>query len=448
METKRLNLRVEIKAVDTAQRIIQGHAAAYSNTDRTGDAIQPGAFDRSLKESGGDVLVFVGHDSSKLPVGEPIEIRSDTHGLYTQTKIYETADGDALLEVAKQRLKSGRTLGMSIGYRTVKERWAGKVRQLLDVDLVEYSFLASPALAANPQATVVGTKARKAQKATGNGPVITTEDSYEELREDLAEAAAILLERSYVSVCATFTDHVIVVGYMDDDQHYWDIPYTLDTDGDPVLGEASEVDPAFVPAAVKARAQLQEEPSVKVMTAEMKAALPDGAFAFIADGGTLDEEKKTVPRASRHYPHHDDKGHVDLDALKGSFEEALAAGEHVDAIAHLHRHLMAAEHSGVDDAHTKQWSGGAAARLLVASLKLARLAESVAADRTAMERLGIDTKSGGRINAATRMQIKAVHSSIGYLQENADSIERGDDGTAQVDVFRSAFELLTLEEVA
>lgn len=440
---------VEIKAVDTAQRLITGHAAAIGNKDRVGDVIDTGAFDRTLKEND-DVLVFIGHDSSRLTVGEPVSIRPDTKGLLTQTRVYNTPAGDELLEVAKQRMASGKTLGMSIGYRTVKSRNSGGARHLLDVDLVEYSFLASPALAANPEATVTGVKRHK---ATGSGPVITTDDSYEELREDLATAAAIRLGRSYVSVCCTFSDHVIVAGYMDDDTHYWDIPYTLDADGEPELGEPSEVDPAFVPASAKARAIPPEEKPVKVWTAEMKAALPDSAFAFVEPGGVLDMERKTVPRTARHFAHHGADGLVDMDLLSAALQDAETSEHGPKVIAHLKRHAVKAglplfAVDGPDDAHTPEWTAGVAPQLLTLTVKMAGLAERAAADRQAMERLGLPTNGGERVNSALMTELKAARDHLTRMIDQAESIDRGEDGKLRVDLFRHRLAMLELEEVS
>lgn len=162
-EPQHLDTTVDLKAVDVSQRLIEGHAAAFSNKDRQGDVIDPKAFDRTLRESP-DVLVFIGHDASRMPVGEPISISPDAKGLLTRTRVYNTPAGDELLEVAKQRLANGRTLGMSIGFRARKDRFAGGARHLTDIDLLEYSFLASPALAANPEATVTGVKGKSQEE--------------------------------------------------------------------------------------------------------------------------------------------------------------------------------------------------------------------------------------------------------------------------------------------
>jgi hypothetical protein len=44
--------------------------------------------------------------------------------------------------------------------------------------------------------------------------------------------------------------------------------------------------------------------------------LPDSAFACIDPGGEKDEQGKTVPRAKRHYPHHNRAGEVDTPHLR------------------------------------------------------------------------------------------------------------------------------------
>lgn len=455
LNPQRLFTRVEIKAVDTTQRLIEGYAAAFSNLDRTGDVIDKGAFDRTLKENT-DVVAFIGHDSSKLQVGEAISIKADADGLLTTTSVYNTADGDALLEVARRRLARGKTLGMSIGYRTVKQKQVGNTRHLLDVDLVEYSFLASPDFAANPLATVTGVKGRK---ATGVGQVITTEDSYEDLIDDLEDAAQIALSVYYVCVCATFSNHVIVSTYSTDDPGeavYYDFPYTLNADGEPELGEPTEVDPAFVPADAKARAESHTPEGTRMLPtkttpwdAAFVASLPDSAFAHIEGDGhsTKDDTDRTVPRSLRHYAHHNADGSVDADHLAHALEHAAGAGGEIGAkaLAHLERHAQLGD---AIDAHAPEWSEGAAASLVSITFKLDRLCHELAHDRAAMERLEIDTKKGARLNSNMRARLKDLHSSLGQILEWAESIEKGDDGKMRVDMFRHRLAMLQLEEVS
>jgi len=451
----KLFTRIEIKAVDTTQRLVSGYAGATGNLDRTGDIMDKGAFDRTIKENP-DVVAFIGHDSSRLQVGEAIEMRADEHGLFTTTSIYNTADGDALLEVAKRRLARGKTLGMSIGYRTVKQKMENGTRHLLDVDLVEYSFLASPDFAANPLATVTGVKARK---AAGIGQVITTEDSYEDLIDDLEDAASLALGVGYVCVCATFANHVVVSTSDPNDMGdmvFYDIPYTLDADGDPELGTPTPVDPAFVPADAKARAAKEARPMTidtrsVAWDAAFVSALPDSAFAHIEGGGSQakDDSDRTVPRSLRHYPHHNQDGSVDQAHLEHAIEHAsgdIAGDIGSKALAHLAAHGFAAAHGA--DAHAADWADGAASTLLVINLKLGQVIADVAEDRRSMERLGIDTKKGARLNSTMRNRLKDLHSSLGQILDWAEQIDKGDDGKARVDMFRHRLAMLTAEEVS
>lgn len=205
------------------------------------------------------------------------------------------------------------------------------------------------------------------------------------------------------------------------------------------LKSLAAADPLLLPIAREAE-QAQA-------TKEAKAVeLPDSAFAFIEDG-VLDAEKKTFTR-NRHYPHHDESGTVDLDAVATALTDAIKSDRPAFVVAHLKRHLMAAESGGQDDAHSVQWSEGAAPEILANSLKMMALAEKVAGDRLAMERLGMDTKSGARLNTSGRTELKDLHSSIGQRLEWADNIERGEDGKSRVDMFRHRLAMLELEEVS
>lgn len=556
MDPQRLFTRLEVKNVDTSQRLIEGYAAAFLNRDRTGDVIEPKAFDRSIKENH-DVVAFIGHDSSKLPVGEPISMRADANGLLTTTSIYATADGDALLEVARRRLSRGKTLGMSIGYRVAPggSTMEKGVRHLTDVDLVEYSFLASPDFAANPLAQMTGVKAKKDSVL---GQVITYDDSYEDLIDDLEDAAEEALGVMDVCVMATFPTHVVVcvMGPQmmgDEDSTYYDIPYQLDANKEPVLGTPVAVDQAYVPskeatekaapsagydpgtsrpgasgrsdyayidsngrghlpigdaahvrAAMSRFDQTQFESDAKKTAAAKKivararslnievspdsavakaagagksltrqetkrmpqntqpwdaafvALLPDDAFAHIEGNGlsAKDDTGRTVPRAARHYAHHNHDGTIDAEHLAHALSHAQTVADGEDpiardiaakSVAHLGSHAYA-EYHGIDS-HAPEWSEGAAAALLIVGYKLDECVADIAKDRLAMERTGIDTKKGARLNSGMRSRLKELHNSLGQILEWADKVEKGEDGKMLVDMFRHRLALLQVDEV-
>jgi hypothetical protein len=141
--TSQAHFSLEIKAVDTSERLIEGYAAVTGNVDQGSDIIEPGAI--RMK---GDPLVFVGHNLSGLPVGLSVEAREDGHGLFTRTKVHQTNVGDDLLAVAKERLAAGKPLGMSIGYFPKEWSWENRdgkrVRVLKELDLFEYSYTSIP----------------------------------------------------------------------------------------------------------------------------------------------------------------------------------------------------------------------------------------------------------------------------------------------------------------
>lgn len=447
METKTLPIGFELKSV--TGRTIEGYAAAWAK-DRVNDIISSTAFDRTI-QANPDVAIFVGHDSTKLPVGHPIEMRADSHGLFTKSHIYDTPDGNALLTVARERLAKGRTLGMSIGFRTVKDHWDAKqkARILEDVDLIEYSFLASPLLAANPQAVAIGVKATS-----------LVEGSYEDMQGDLRMAASALLG-GYCCVCATYPDHVIVMAdalgadsSASGESTYWDIPYTLDKDGEPVLGEAKPVQAAFVDGAAKARgdAALKEHKATMGADARNPAKggslleLDDTAFAYIDSGGMLDQEQKTVPRSHRHVPHHHADGTPDLDAVKAFLE---APGDEHKALGHMMEHAWDAGMFGLKS-HTSSSdrTTGASRSLLEVAYRLLMLADRTAEDRWAMKRGDLDPRDGARLYKPAQAELKAITDLLNQTLQRAQEIDRGEDGAALTDMFRTAFELLDLEEVA
>lgn len=447
METKTLPIGFELKAV--TGRTIEGYAAAWAR-DRVNDIIDPKAFNRTVAENP-DVAIFVGHDSTKLPVGHPIEMRADSHGLFTKSHIYDTPDGNALLTVAKERLAKGRTLGMSIGFRTVKDHWDAKqkARILEDVDLIEYSFLASPMLAANPQAVALGVKATS-----------LVEESYEDLQGDLADAATAALGGSYCCVVATYPNHAIVMAMSpgDPDGEYWDFPYTLGPDMEPTLGEPKPVQRAFVDAAAEARGKAFREKAalaikVSADSAVAQAAkggplmdLKDSAFAYVEPGGVLDTEQKTVPRSHRHVPHHGEDGSVDLATVTAFLE---APGDEQKAIAHMMAHAWDAGLFGLKShgEHADRTTGASRAFLEVAYRAL-MLADRAAEDRWAMKRANLDTKDGQRLYPASLNEAKALADQMQQICTQAEQIDRGEDGAAVASMWRTAFELLDLEEVA
>lgn len=141
----------EVKGIDDAGHI-EGIAAGYGNVDFGGDRILPGAFkDALLGRKSVPMLLF--HDHHR-PVGRWTEFLETDEGLFAKGKIStKTRDGGEAYELAKD----GALAGLSIGYDCPPEgkRMAGKVRELLKLDLHEVSLVS---IGMNPRAQIHGVK--------------------------------------------------------------------------------------------------------------------------------------------------------------------------------------------------------------------------------------------------------------------------------------------------
>ena len=58
MDTK--DLKFDIKSANDATGTFEGYASVYGNVDSYGDAVMPGAFDASIRERAGKVVIHFG----------------------------------------------------------------------------------------------------------------------------------------------------------------------------------------------------------------------------------------------------------------------------------------------------------------------------------------------------------------------------------------------------
>ncbi|WP_416463973.1 HK97 family phage prohead protease [Sphingomonas sp. VDB2] len=118
---------------------IEGLAAAYNNIDFGGDIILPGAFTKTLK--GRKSLPMLMYHDQRIPVGVWSEFSDSQRGVSMKGRIVtSTAAGIEALALARE----GALSGLSIGYRSVKERFTDKARELIEVVLHEVSLVAIP----------------------------------------------------------------------------------------------------------------------------------------------------------------------------------------------------------------------------------------------------------------------------------------------------------------
>ncbi len=108
------------------------------------ETIDRGAFDRTISERGpARVKLLCQHDSKTLPIGRATTLRPEASGLYGELRVSETDLGEQVLTLVRDQALDG----LSIGFRTIRERWSPdrKLRHLLEIRLDEISVVNFPA---------------------------------------------------------------------------------------------------------------------------------------------------------------------------------------------------------------------------------------------------------------------------------------------------------------
>lgn len=392
----RLGGAFKIKTVDFGSRVIAGWAAYHGNLDRVADIIEPAASVKAVArlKAPSDVGVFIGHDLGRLPVGVPVKIEAHPEGLYTETKIFEGPTGDDLLGAARGLREHGQSLGMSIGYRVHDarpDRVGGKsIRRLTDYSLHEYSFAASQAIA-NPAALVTGVKI--------GGSMYTVRE-------------------------------------MDGRWHVM-------RDGDSIANYATE-------AEANDRVERLKQPADDGK-AVLPNTLPDSAFLYVAEGGQLDDEGKTVPRTLRHFRYRDDSGDLDADALKVAVSEipesktaGLDDGPALRLQARARALLESASGLAVKtvDADRPEWREGTPITMRGLAYRLIDLSEAAADQHAAMRLLGDDTKTGERLKPDVRTAVRELAQRLVGLADRAEYVDRDMDGAADIAQRRRRLQLM------
>lgn len=142
MEQK--TFKLEIKELSEAGEF-EGYASIYGIVDLQNEVVDRGAFNRTLQHKKGKVFLLDGHDPDKR-IG--VVYLEDT-GFGLKAK--------GILNLAKERarevyedikfyLSHSLPLGMSIGFKTIKDSWEGMVRHLKELALWEVSVVTFPAL--------------------------------------------------------------------------------------------------------------------------------------------------------------------------------------------------------------------------------------------------------------------------------------------------------------
>jgi len=142
-EKKFVDLSIETIEADGR---FAGYASLFGQVDLGKDAVEPGAFAKSLRERGASGIRMLWQHDPNEPIGTWIDIREDSRGLYVEGKLTK---GVARAREVLELMRSGAIDGLSIGFRTVRAR-PGKagVRYIQEADLWEISVVTFPMLPA------------------------------------------------------------------------------------------------------------------------------------------------------------------------------------------------------------------------------------------------------------------------------------------------------------
>lgn len=138
--------RRAITELRAAGRKLEGYAARFNVEARIGtftEIIRAGAFAASLR-SGKDILALVDHDAKRVLArtrSGNLRLTEDSQGLEFEISVPDTTFGADVLELAER----GDLGGMSFAFTVPKdgERWTGRKRELLAVDLHEISVVSA-----------------------------------------------------------------------------------------------------------------------------------------------------------------------------------------------------------------------------------------------------------------------------------------------------------------
>lgn len=148
MEYKAVQFKAD--AVDAEKRIVSGYASTY-DLDQGGDIIIKGAFAKTLETGSKRVKVLWQHNS-QMPIGRPISMTEDDKGLFVESYIAKTRQGDEALELAKEGIIDSMSIGYMVNQSEDKD---DGVRVISELTLMEYSLVTWPM---NESAVITGVK--------------------------------------------------------------------------------------------------------------------------------------------------------------------------------------------------------------------------------------------------------------------------------------------------
>lgn len=127
----------EVKDIDAMKGVVRFYGAAFGNEDSQMDVIQPGTFRKTIEDRGpkgsNRIKVLYQHDPWK-PIGIPLELVEDSHGLMVTAKIAATMQGKDVLVLYEAGVINEHSIGGDVLRRDETDR-----RNILEMRLWEIS---------------------------------------------------------------------------------------------------------------------------------------------------------------------------------------------------------------------------------------------------------------------------------------------------------------------
>jgi len=234
------------KALDEKAGTFEALVSVFGNVDHIGDRVMPGAFTKSIEDwraKGDPIPIIWSHQwndpNAHIGSADPADVEQTAKGLLIKGQL----DLDNPFAAQVYRLiKDRRVKEWSFAYDTIDEKRAKDGANNLNVlDIIE----AGPTLKGmNAETETITVKARDAKA------YLYLDGSMEALQDELLEACQAWAMQSgspgWAWLEATFTDRVVfgVETYSAGtwDETYYEATYTVGDDGDPVLGDVTEVE--------------------------------------------------------------------------------------------------------------------------------------------------------------------------------------------------------------
>lgn len=117
VERKFIDLK-DLTLSDEGPGTIEGYRSVFAEIDEGGDIIIKGFFTETIPEYTEAGFTAHSHDwDFDKAVGFPIEAREDDHGFWVKSQFHSTPDAQNIRTKAKERLKAGKKVGFSFGYK-------------------------------------------------------------------------------------------------------------------------------------------------------------------------------------------------------------------------------------------------------------------------------------------------------------------------------------------